>query len=66
MWDELALEGIKRTDLWDDPRAVPDFDPNLGQPVPSLAIWPIQTDHRGIIIVCAGGGFMFKSIRGCF
>ena len=63
MWDELEAEGITRTPLWDDPQAVPDFDPDMGQSVPSLALWPVQPGRRGIIIVCAGGGFMFKSFN---
>lgn len=63
MWEELEREGIFRTYLWDDPKDVPDFDPAFDQPVPSLAIWPIQPDLRGIIIVCAGGGFFFKSFN---
>lgn len=61
MWDELKQKGIQRTYLWDDENAVQAFDGAAGQPVPSLAIWPIQQGKRGIIVVCAGGGFMFKS-----
>jgi len=61
MWKELEAEGIVRTYLWRNEGEVPGWQPEAGQPIPSLAIWPVQKEKRGIVIVCAGGGFMFKS-----
>lgn len=66
MWAELEAEGITRTYLWRSEEEVPGWisreeNPEATQPIPSLAIWPVQPGKRGIVIVCAGGGFMFKS-----
>ena len=55
MWEELENEGIRRTPLWEKEEDVPYWLEDGNQPIPSLAILPIQKERRGIIIVCAGG-----------
>lgn len=61
MWAELAREGWQIEPLWPDEASVPGFKREHGQPVPRLALLPVQPQKRGVIVVNAGGGFMFKS-----
>lgn len=56
---DLAAEGLTKTEIWDG--EIPGFVESYGQPRPTLTILPIHKEKRGIFIVCAGGGFMFKS-----
>lgn len=60
MWDELAAEGILPFDLWEN--GCPGFEPQEGEKEPRMALYPI-IPGRGIFIICAGGGFMFKSFN---
>lgn len=55
---EFAAEGILPTEIYRDD--IPGFDPAICQEKPALYILPI-IPGRGIFIVCAGGGFLFKS-----
>jgi len=61
-WDSMkaafAAEGIAPTEIYGD--EIPNFDPAIGQSKPALYVLPI-IPGRGMFIVCAGGGFMFKS-----
>lgn len=56
---DLASMGLEQTEIWN--AEIPGFVEAYGQPRPTLTILPIHEDNRGIFIVCAGGGFMFKS-----
>lgn len=48
------------TPLW--PQGAPDFVAELGQPQPSLALFPVADgEGKGCVIVIAGGGYMSKS-----
>ena len=55
---EFAAEGIFPQEIWGE--EIPGFDPAIGQTKPALYVLPI-IPGRGLFIVCAGGGFMFKS-----
>ncbi len=61
MWQDFADEGITPVDLWEN--GAPHFTPEEGEYQPRIALLPIQKDVRGMVIVCAGGGFMFKSFN---
>lgn len=58
MKEEFAREGIVPQEIWGE--TIPGFDPELGQAKPALYVLPIHPG-RGMFIVCAGGGFLFKS-----
>lgn len=68
MYDYLHEHGIEKTYLWDSTEKIPFYDKdkntssagNAIQDAPSLAILPI-IPGKGIVIICAGGGFRFKS-----
>jgi acetyl esterase/lipase len=60
MYREWEADGVGRTELWEGD--IPNFDLELGQKRPTLAIPKIHKG-RGIIVVCAGGGFRFKSVQ---
>lgn len=51
MWAELKADGIEPFPLWPD------------KELPRLALLPIHKEKRGILIVCAGGGFRLKSFN---
>ncbi|HEY5465456.1 MAG TPA: alpha/beta hydrolase [Clostridia bacterium] len=61
--DELwfkELDGMTPTFLWED--GAPGFDPSVNQRQPALYFLPAHAGPpRGIVIVCAGGAFMYKS-----
>lgn len=61
MWQDIAGDGLQVEPLWQDGAEVPGFKAEYGQPVPRLALFPVQREKRGAIIVNAGGGFLFKS-----
>lgn len=61
MWNELKKEGIRRICLWEKREDIPFWNPEINQMEPSIGLWPVQKEKRGIVIICAGGGFMFKS-----
>ncbi len=61
MMANLGQNGFSIHLLWENAAQVPDYQKDYGQPIPSLAVWPIQPGRKGTVIVCAGGGFMFKS-----
>ena len=59
-WNTL-LEKMKGCPLWED--GAPDFNESFGQRQPALYEYPDPVDDtlRGAVIICPGGGFMFKS-----
>lgn len=60
MINKFKDEGIEPTEYWGS--KIPNFSPEHGQPRPKLFILPIHKDKpRGMLIVCAGGAFLFKS-----
>ena len=60
-WEQMkqafASEGIIGRPLWD---RAPGFNPAFGQNAPRLFVLPIRPE-RGMVIVCAGGAFLFQS-----
>lgn len=60
-WEQMkqafASEGIIGRPLWD---SAPGFDPSFGQNAPRLFVLPLRPE-RGMVIVCAGGAFLFQS-----
>jgi len=58
MWENYKKEGQKPIPLWQT--GAPYIQHKEGF-VPQILIHPIQKEKRGIIIVCAGGAFRFKS-----
>lgn len=62
MWEDLEQQGIRPVELWKD--GAPGYIPTERQAPPRIAMFPAQgekTKTRGLIIICAGGGFNFKS-----
>ena len=60
MWDELAAHGIRPVELWEN--GAPNYIPTERQAPPRIAMFPAEGGaSRGLIIICAGGGFNFKS-----
>jgi acetyl esterase/lipase len=59
MWAEFKAEGLEPVDLWEGSEpSIPHNNGFRGR----LLILPVRKDaKRGIIIVCAGGAFKFKS-----
>ena len=58
-WQE-SLEGLKFIPLW--PKGTPGFVPEYGQEEPKLCLLPPQEQVRGMVLVCAGGGYHMKSV----
>ncbi len=60
-WSAM-LEGMEPRTLW--PKGTPGFAAENGQREPSICVYPQQRggDPRGALIICAGGGFLFKSV----
>lgn len=60
-WEQMkqafASEGIIGRPLWD---SAPGFEPSFGQNAPRLFVLPLRPE-RGMVIVCAGGAFLFQS-----
>ena len=51
---------MQQTQLWED--GAPGFDETYGQRQPSIAVIPgSKNEQNGAVIICAGGGFVFKS-----
>lgn len=61
MWKALEADGVKRIYLWEKEADVPFWNSEIAQEMSSIGLWPVQKEKRGVIIICAGGGFMFKS-----
>jgi len=61
MWDEIISEGIQVYDLWEGD--APNWNPEATVSQPRLALYPVKDSNRGTFIICAGGGFMFKSFN---
>lgn len=60
MWEEFKADGLEPVNLW--PEGAPNYRLAYGQEQPRLLILPAHKDKpRGILIVCAGGAFKFKS-----
>lgn len=60
LWQAM-LDTMEQTRLWNEGE-VPEFDKEIAQQEPSLSILPVHTGSpRGLIIICAGGAFLFKS-----
>lgn len=57
MTETLIDRGIRKIPLWPDGNYPVEHPKDL---IPGLFVYPIHP-KRGIIIICAGGGFMFKS-----
>lgn len=58
MWEEYRREGLEPVALWQT--GSPKIPRKKGF-VPKLLLHPVQKQKRGTIIICAGGGFRFKS-----
>ncbi len=59
LWREM-LDTMSPSPLWPD--GAPDFDPAVAQRQPALYYLPPHTGPaRGLVIVCAGGAFMYKT-----
>lgn len=60
MWENLEKQGIRPVELWE--KDVPGYIPAERQAPPRIALFPAPGNEvRGLIIICAGGGFNFKS-----
>ncbi len=60
MWNDLAAQGIHPVELWEN--GAPNYIPAERQAPPRIAVFPAQGENvRGLLIICAGGGFNFKS-----
>ena len=62
MFREIEEEGTWTVlPLWE--QGAPDFAPEYGQGQPRIALMRPQREKRGMLIVCAGGGFNIKSFN---
>jgi len=61
MWEEIVLDGVSVHSLWEGD--APDWNQEATGSQPRLALYPVKDNSRGTFIVCAGGGFMFKSFN---
>ncbi len=64
MWEDLEKQGIRPVELWEG--GAPGYIPTERQAPPRIAVFPAMPSSgaeqpRGLIIICAGGGFNFKS-----
>ena len=58
MWNDLAAQGIHPVELWEN--GAPNYIPAERQAPPRIAVFPAQGENvRGLLIICAGGGFYF-------
>ena len=51
MWQDIAREGLRVEPLWQNEAEVPGYEAAHGQPIPRLALLPVQREKRGVIIV---------------
>ena len=64
MWEDLEKQGIRPVELWEG--GAPGYIPTERQAPPRIAVFPAIPSSGaepppGLIIICAGGGFNFKS-----
>lgn len=58
-WQE-SLEGLQFVPLW--PQGTPGYVPEYGQAEPKLCLLEPCEKPRGVVLVCAGGGYHMKSV----
>lgn len=58
MLTEYEARGVKKIPLWENQNYPV---PHVEGFVPGLVLYPVHEEKRGMLVICAGGGFMFKS-----
>lgn len=60
MWANLTAQGWQTVELWE--RDIPDFKAEYEQLPPRMILRPAHAGKaRGIVLLCAGGGFRYKT-----